>query len=43
MRAQKEFSEFERLCKPQVSDDQKRDASIQQFVFTMRNPGASLK
>jgi Flp pilus assembly protein TadD len=41
--AQKEFSEFERLRKQQVSDDQKRDASIQQFVYTMRNPGASPK
>jgi Flp pilus assembly protein TadD len=30
---QKEFSEFERLCKQQVSDDQKRDASIQQFCL----------
>ncbi len=39
--AQKEFSEFERLRKQQVSDDQKQDASIQQFVYTMRNPGAS--
>ncbi len=41
--AQKEFSEFERLRKQQVTDDQKRNASIQQFVYTMRNPGASLK
>ena len=41
--AQKEFSEFERLRKQQVTDDQKRNASIQQFVYTMRNPGTSLK
>lgn len=40
---QKEFSEYERLHQQQIADDQKRESSIQKFVYTMRSSDAGAK
>ena len=38
-RAQQEFATFERLRQNQVDKTNKQNTEVQQFVYTMRNPG----